>query len=487
MIKERLAGKRPLFPIRYILTGMVMIGIGIASAILGQALESYTITYLLVIVLAFITFGPILRRILEHSFDLAEPGIWFALFYFAHFGVRAIYDLIFGSPILGLGPGAKDVGLLNAALGVSIIGLLAFWIGYHARLGKVVAHALPVLPKKWNQPIALFSALLFLIFGWSLRIFFITQAGGLGAWLEVNKYEMLAQAKGTVYLSILANLAKIGLFVIFILARVRKHSIYWLLFTAFLMPELAYEFFSGSRAQVVFVLLGLLICFYMTSKRGHEVSMKLGKWIVILVALAVILFPLLSVLRGGVTEPQMVLDYSSVFWKDPMKLFELIWARQHGLDSLGILIERVPKEEPFTMGSELLLVLVAWIPRAFWPEKPTISLGKIFYEKFYPPIFHEGTAVATTLPGEFYWDLGLIGVIIGMMLIGVIWQILFKYLVYPLGNLSNILVVSIMFPTFFVAVEQSIESLLTMHLFQYLVFVVAVLVFRRKVIRTEAL
>lgn len=480
MTKERLVRKLALFPTLYLLTGVLIVGIGIASVSLGEALDSRTITYLLVAVLAFTTFGPILQRILKHSFDLAEPGIWFALFYFAHFGVRAIYDLIFGSPILGLGPGAKNVGLLNAALGVSITGLLAFWTGYHARFGKVIARTLPVLPQRWNASIALLVGLLCLILGWSLRIFLIAQAGGLGTWLEANKYEFLTQAEGTAYLSILSNLAKIGLFIIVILARVRKHSIYWFLFTILLIPELAYWFLSGSRAQFVFVLLELLVCFYMTSKRGHEVSMKLVKWAVILVALLIILFPLLSVLRGGVTELQVALARSSVFWKEPMKLAEIICERQHGLDSLGILIERVPKEEPFTMGSELLLILVAWIPRALWPDKPIISPGKIFYEKFYPHIFHRGTAVAVTLPGEFYWDLGFINVIVGMLLMGVVWQILFKYLVHPPGNLSNILVVSIMFPTFFVTVEQSIVSFLTTHLFQFFVLVLVVLALRGK-------
>ena len=485
MIKREIRSQPLSFPTLYILASVLIAGISIASVTLREGFESRTITYLLIGFLAFITLEPMLQRILRHSFDLAEPGVWFAIFYFVHFGVRAIYDLIFGSPILGLEPGAKDVGLLNTALGVSIIGLLAFWIGYHRRLGKVIAHALPTLPRTWNINIALFVALVCFIFGWSLRIFSIIQVGGWGAWLEANKYEILAQAEGTMYINILANLAKVGLFIVFILARLRRHLNYWFLFTIFLIPELIYWLFSGSRAQFIFVLLGLLICVYMTSKKGHQVSIKLSKWVVILVILLIVLFPFFSTLRGGGANFKFLLTQSSAFWEQPLLLFELIMSRQHGLDSLGTLIEQISKGEPFTWGSEYLLILVSWIPRAIWPDKPVISLGKIFYEKFYPPIFHEGTAVAVTLPGQFYWDFGIVGVVIGMFLIGVIWQILFRYLVYPSDNLSNILIVSIMFPTFFITVEQCVVSLLTMHLFQFLVLVFVVLALKSKTLKME--
>jgi oligosaccharide repeat unit polymerase len=482
VVNERLIRKFLLFLIFYI---VVIAGISIALISFGGALESRIITYLLVVFLAFITFGPIIHRVLRRSLDLVEPCIWFAFYYFLHFGVRAIYDLIFGSPILGLKLGMKDVELINTALGVSIIGVLSFWIGYRMRLGRVIARTLPVLPKAWNASIVLTVALLCLIFGWSLHIFSIIQEGGLNAWLRADKYEILAQVKGTVYLNILANLSEVGLFIIFILARLRKHLSYWFLFTIFLILELTYRFFSGSRAQFVFVLFGLLTCTYMTSKREHQESMKFSKWVAIGILLAIVLYPLFSVLRGGIGNLSFLLDIYLFLWREPMQIFEIIMGRQHGLDSLCILIERVPEEEPYTLGLEHLLILVSWIPRAFWPEKPTISVGKIFYEKFYPAIFHEGTAVAVTLPGQFYWDLGITGVIIGMFLIGVLWQILFRYLVQPSDNLSNILVVSIMFPTFFVIVEQSVESLLTMHLFQFLVLIFVVFALRGKTLKME--
>lgn len=472
-------------------------GIVIYSVLLGAvaALIAVTLlsnfgsskaTYILFGFLSLFVFGPIMQRVLRRSLDLAEPGIWFALFYFTHFGMRAIYDLIFGSPALGLAPKSSDLTLLNAALGVSIAGLLMFWLGYLTHLGKAIAQSLPPLPPKWGRGRALQVALLCTGLGWSFRFFLVFyQAGGIAAWLKADKYILLAQAEGTVYLSILSDLAAIGLFIIFIIGKTRRRYSYWFLFSLFSIPELLWRFVGGSRAQFIFFLLGLLMASYLTSKRGHKVSRQYVKWLTVISILLFLLFPLFSIIRGGIKNPHDIFELTWEFWKSPSKLFALVAARQVGLDSLALVIDRVPKEEPYTLGSELSLLAVAWIPRIFWPDKPTISIGKVFYQKFYPPIYHEGTAVAPTLPGEFYWALGIIGVIVGMFLIGILWRFLFEYLVKPRENLSNILVVGLMFPSFFVPAEQSVVGFFTMHLFQFLLVALIALAIRGKEIGME--
>jgi hypothetical protein len=65
-----------------------------------------------------------------------------------------------------------------------------------------------------------------------------------------------------------------------------------------------------------------------------------------------------------------------------------------------------------------------------------------------PGVFGESTSVAITLTGQFYWDLGIVGVLVGMTLVGILWKSLYEYFVRPKGNLSNILVVATMFPSF---------------------------------------
>lgn len=456
------------------LTGSLGITVGFVSIGFAGAFASRSVTYLLVILLGFAVFVPIINRFIRRSLDLAEPGIWFALFYFAHFGVRAIWDLAFGSPFLGFGPGAKDLGLLNAALGVSILGFLSFWFGYQRRIGRAIAHSLPSLPRRWNSKLVVPIALLCAVVGWGTRLFLIvSQAGSIGAWIAANKDALLRLVEGVTCLRIISSLATVALFLSFITARVSRRRSYWLLFCLFLIPELLFEFISGKRSGVTFLLLKLLIAYYMTSGRGHRMSLRLSCWVIVFLIFAVLLFPVISAVRfygvGGIVEASSAFSWSSE------TLFRSIGYRLHDLDSLALIMDRVPDQFPHTLGLELGLLTVAWIPRKIWPGKPTISLGEIFWKELVPPgLYAEGTSVSVSLPGEFYWDLGIVGVLVGMMLVGILWRFLHEYLVRPRGNLSNTLVVSAMFTSFFMPLEQSLVALFTAHFFKFLVLLLVV-------------
>jgi oligosaccharide repeat unit polymerase len=273
------------------------------------------------------------------------------------------------------------------------------------------------------------------------------------------------------YLSIFSNLAVVGLLIFFILAKMSRRRKYWFLFIFSFILDSIFRFLSGSRGQFIFLLLSLAIGLYMMSRRDYKTSIRYACWAAVLVILLIFLFPLFSIIRVGLENPVETFSRASDFWKDPLILFNLIGGRQVGLESLALVIDHTP-EEPYTLGSELALVAVAWVPRKVWPGKPIISVGKIFYKKFYPAIYHEGTSVAVTLPGEFYWAFGLAGVVMGMLIIGILWRFLFEYLVRPKHNLSNILVVTFVFSGFFVAVEQTLGSLLTTHLLTFVMIVI---------------
>lgn len=465
---EQLAVRRlRLYPV-FVALLVALVGAFVAIIAVGpvNSFASRGVMYLLVSILGLLVFVPILHRIIKHSFDLAEPGIWFALFYFSHFGLRAIYDLMFGSPILGFGAESVDFSLLNVALGVSIIGLLMFWIGYHFRIGQAIAHSLPSMPKRWESHFVLPVTIICAAVGWGLRFYLIIYiAGSINRWLFTSKDLLLAPVTGIMYIEIFSAMATVALFSLFISARVSHRKTYWLIFLLLLLPELAYRLVSGSRAQLGLLILSLLIAYYMTSERGYKVNKRLLGWAGIGILLLALLFPVLSAIRfGGLQSAIRGISTTAKLAESPWQLFGVVGHRLHDLDSLALIISRVPDQVPYTLGSELSLIGVAWIPRAIWPAKPTISIGRIFNKLFVPPGLYGSTAsVSVSLPGEFYWDLGVLGVVIGMIFVGIVWRFLHEYLVRPKGVLSNALIASVMFPSFFIPLEQTIVSLFTMH------------------------
>jgi hypothetical protein len=70
-------------------------------------------------------------------------------------------------------------------------------------------------------------------------------------------------------------------------------------------------------------------------------------------------------------------------------------------------------------GESLAWFFDSFIPRFLWAEKPDISIGQLFNHEFR---LSESrfTFVPTTQLGELYWNFGMFGAIVGMLIIGMI-------------------------------------------------------------------
>lgn len=72
-----------------------------------------------------------------------------------------------------------------------------------------------------------------------------------------------------------------------------------------------------------------------------------------------------------------------------------------------------------TNGASLLLSLLAWVPRALWPGKPE-NAGNQFIETNTGLHFSEGARFGAGQIFEFYVNLGSLGVVIGMLVMGLV-------------------------------------------------------------------
>lgn len=430
--------------------------------------KSRTTTYFLVSLLGVVAFLPAINRLVKHRLDLPEPAIWFAAFYFVAFGVRAIYDLTFGSGWLRFGPDVEDLRLVNSALSVSILALLCFWFGYNLRFGKIMARVLPILPKKWSKncliPVVLFCTCI----AWILRLYIINSySGSIIEWLLSDKDIIFRLAPGSfTYIRIIyLNLGASAIVILFIAGRLTHRRRYKLLFWALLIPEILFLLLEGKRLFVPALLLSILISYYMTSKRGHHISCRLVLYAVLVLMLGVLLYPIISIVRFKGVSAIRKFPYQ---YLTPKELFKNVSGNLHSFDSLALIMRDVPEKVPYTYGSEILRMRYACIPKRLWPEKPVINPGDIFRDTFAPAeMVSEGVSVCVSLPGQFYWDLGIPGILIGMPLIGIIFRFWYEYMVRKKGNLSNVLVVSVMFVWCFFTVKHTLVNY-TAYLFAFL-------------------
>ncbi len=103
-----------------------------------------------------------------------------------------------------------------------------------------------------------------------------------------------------------------------------------------------------------------------------------------------------------------------------------------GADSLAVIVAQIHDgEKEFLSGYGLWLVPVAFVPRLIWPNKPDISLGMWFTDNYWRTPWEVQYAGAGTqgtafyLPGDFYMNFGLVGVVGGMFVVG--WIISYVY------------------------------------------------------------
>jgi hypothetical protein len=93
-------------------------------------------------------------------------------------------------------------------------------------------------------------------------------------------------------------------------------------------------------------------------------------------------------------------------------------------------VVRVVEEDGFLDGSTLDYLGVAFIPRALWPEKPTIAKGAWFALRIgQANVMADGqimNSINMTIPGELYLNFGWMGVFIGLLLFGAVIAILWS-------------------------------------------------------------
>lgn len=433
----------------------------ISIAVIGLVLRNDWIAFVLVVALGALTFGPVGLRLYTRTFNLAEPGIWFALYYFANFGVRRVYLAISGSQrFAGLMPSEMQGYYLDLALFYAVVGLVAFWLGYTSRFGSAMKSKVPTLPNRWNRTMAWRLSLACIVVGWFIRIAFMYMtSGGVVNWIVAPGNEVLL----TGYARLLTAIATIGIFSSFVYLQENGNWRKWLIFGIALAFEFAYKFLNGWRSGLLFLPLGLMVVHYLHSDREHSTNIRFLAGTSGFIGLFALAFPALSVIRYATPQSSIAGPGSGLTLID---VVGKVSKRLHGLDSLALIVYSVPNKVPYTYGKDLWLIFAAWIPRAIWPEKPIINLGTRFQQMVVNPDATVQYGISTSLPGSFYWKFGPVGIIGGMLIIGVLWRFLHEYLVEPRDNVSNFLIVGVIFPIFFTMAGGTLIGLFTHTLFE---------------------
>jgi hypothetical protein len=105
--------------------------------------------------------------------------------------------------------------------------------------------------------------------------------------------------------------------------------------------------------------------------------------------------------------------------------------RQFESTAAGFIVSDV-REHGFKNGETMANLTYAFIPRVVWPDKPTVTRGNWFTSYLGGSGSEEESKTSTGIysAGELYWNFGVPGVFLGMLIMGV----MFSHLASAVGH-----------------------------------------------------
>ncbi len=348
--------------------------------------------------------------------------IYFYTYGLGVFLLRSFSGSVYGSDI--------SPQWVEAALRLSLEGMVCMLAGYYAWPWLPVASVMPRFRMRWTDRRAVRAA------GYVLAI------GGVAASLaqipglpkSLGQLMVYAQDSTTVGMCILLGLWLMGM--------VGNRQM--LLLFAVLVPlRLGTGLIGGASGGAIFIILTLVL---MYAALSHRIP-----WILVLAGTAAmfVIRPLELPYRAATWYPQGELYHASNLQKaeymygliertavggevPPEVLIQAAAGRLSMFPMLADVVSETPSVIPYWSGASYYSLPFKLIPRIIWPGKPEEVTGRTFGHRYgYTPVEDPGTSINFAQEVELYANFGSYGVIIGMLIFGMIYRSLLSMFVHP--------------------------------------------------------
>jgi hypothetical protein len=391
------------------------LGLTTLVALLGVLAETEPELALLFLILGLLLMAPAFLGAIRRTLDPLEPIVFcvpvFAYFYL----VKPLLRILGGQPFRFGGTN------LEWALGVVIIGLLAFYAGYYSRLPKAMANAVPLMDREVSSSHVRACAWLFILIGaWGLWEYMEVSGGWREFWSRPHGYGGRPELT-TAYIYQLPELMMVGFFLI-VFDTIKSGRIAFRSFGRVALASLGgvgvYSILWSRRTMVAWVLISLFTLWYVSRERRPQLS-------------SFVVFGLVLFLAIGATlayRPYLHLeahpeDFARV---DPLQSATktVSWTGDE-FDSLLAIVTLYPQPIDYDYFSIYGRIFIHPIPRLLWPDKPPLFVSS--WDEF---LYQSGISLgaAESVVGDFYIQMGVMGVCIGMFVSGFVFRFFYDYL-----------------------------------------------------------
>jgi hypothetical protein len=402
---------------RLVIAALVVCGTVAGALVIDDALT------LIGIGAAAVAFFPFVYGARRRGFDPFEPIYAFVAYNIFNVLIRGWVDLRFGSPVLDP---RFDVGsaefrvLMSWVFGYTGLFLSAFIAGYYSKLGPMLAAPLPALHATPLRRMEVWLAVLASLVA-SLPAA-VLMRDRLGAAVAHGDFLEVTREGGVAWISYLLRFA-VGGAALLVLHAARQRGRLGLAVACLYALVTALVVFSLFPSKIVVANTLLLILGGIHYLR-HPVRVRA---IVLAAVCGLVLVPLLMTYRRGLDPAEMGQVLRSIP-AQPQLLIAGVFQRSYGADSFALILDGIARGMPIEGGRTFGDLLWWWVPRAFWPDKPT-TYAIEFWNSFMrqSDYFPQFVSASPSVMGELYLNFWWPGLVVGGLVMGWFYRAIYSW------------------------------------------------------------
>lgn len=341
--------------------------------------------------------------------------------YWVYYGVALFYGER-GSPAMWGGL-VSDEAITQSML-MAVLGVTCLWVGMQTPIGRlgIPKHIpdIPLNPSHWNYVRVLLV----------LGLFFSVLSGAANILGEGGR-QLIYGLQSTVPL-----IAFLILFRHYLAGKASRLD--KILLGIFLFGSIIVGISSGWIGAVLPVVLGCLIVYLQEKRRIPWLAILLGFFCLMFLQAGKGEFRAQNWHGEGeggkIEKVEQWFSFSFEAWQDALndstgqkgvRLFTDVIMRTSLLTQTANVVEQTPSSTPYQGGSTYSYLAAMWIPRAFWPGKPTASEANQFYQVAYgltPSDRLGAVSISSGAMTEAYINFGWWGVVLVMYGIGLLFN-----------------------------------------------------------------
>jgi hypothetical protein len=349
------------------------------------------------------------RRSLLFSIFSFSYSAFFVVPSFVFYLAASVYDPAESPNPVPLTPNDVAWGMLAAA-----VAYLMVLVGFSLPIGSGAANMMPRMRREWSATTGVGVALIMIPLGWAVLL-----ASQLG---------LIPARAGSGFLGTFVHGATFGIGLLALVwERYRSRAALFLL--CVVVPgTMFFNFFTSSKGAFLRPIVMVVIVRIIVTRRIRM------SWVLGFIAAAALIYPVsmayreymsgnrlsaLQVIANPNTALRLVAGVATT--ADPAEYMKAglqsTARRLNGLGILSAIVRDAGTRVPFQHGWSIGYIPLSYIPRVLWKDKPRFETGIWVTDNFgYPGI---DTSTGSTWIGEFFFNFGWAGVIIGMALLGI--------------------------------------------------------------------